>query len=88
LGVRSSAKQSVSGIDDKCRNNYRSPSDRAKIGAAKLAENIRAFVDAVNEAKPAGAKGAYLKRLAISPTMGPGVKLDLSSVASPSAAGA
>jgi large subunit ribosomal protein L1 len=61
---------------------------KASFGEAKLAENIRAFVDAVNKAKPAGAKGAYLKRAAISSTMGPGVKLDLSSVVSPTAAGA
>ena len=53
---------------------------KASFGEQKLAENIRAFVDAVNKAKPAGAKGTYLKRVAISSTMGPGVKLDLSSV--------
>jgi large subunit ribosomal protein L1 len=53
---------------------------KASFGEQKLAENIRAFVDAVNKAKPTGAKGTYLKRVAISSTMGPGVKLDLSSV--------
>ncbi|HYC24895.1 MAG TPA: 50S ribosomal protein L1 [Roseiarcus sp.] len=53
---------------------------KASFSEAKLAENIRAFVEAVNRAKPAGAKGAYLKRVAISSTMGPGVKVDLSSV--------
>jgi large subunit ribosomal protein L1 len=61
---------------------------KASFDEAKLAENIRAFVDAVNKAKPAGAKGAYLKRLAISSTMGPGVRLDPSSVIGPTAAGA
>jgi large subunit ribosomal protein L1 len=61
---------------------------KASFGAEKLAENIRAFVDAVNKAKPAGAKGAYLKRVAISSTMGPGIKLDLSSVSTASAVGA
>ncbi len=45
----------------------------------KLAENIRAFVDAVNRAKPSGAKGTYLKKVSISSTMGPGVSLDLTS---------
>jgi large subunit ribosomal protein L1 len=45
----------------------------------KLAANLRAFVDAVNRAKPSGAKGAYLKKVSISSTMGPGVSLDLSS---------
>jgi large subunit ribosomal protein L1 len=45
----------------------------------KLAENVRAFVDAVNRAKPTGAKGTYLKKVSISSTMGPGVSVDLSS---------
>ncbi len=45
-----------------------------------LKENIRAFADAVVKAKPSGAKGAYVKRVAISSTMGPGIHLDLSSV--------
>jgi large subunit ribosomal protein L1 len=54
---------------------------KASFGEDKLAENIRAFVDAVNKAKPAGAKGTYLKRVSISSTMGPGVKLDIGSVA-------
>jgi large subunit ribosomal protein L1 len=61
---------------------------KASFSEDKLAENIRAFVDAVNKAKPAGAKGAYLKRVAISSTMGPGVKVDLSSVVSAAAANA
>ena len=46
---------------------------------AKLADNVRAFVDAVSKAKPAGAKGTYLKKVSLSSTMGPGVSLDLSS---------
>jgi large subunit ribosomal protein L1 len=61
---------------------------KASFGEEKLAENIRAFVDAVTKAKPAGAKGTYLKRAAISSTMGPGVKLDLSSVAIATTVGA
>ena len=48
----------------------------------QLVQNITAFVDAVSKAKPQGAKGTYLQRIAISSTMGPGVKLDLSSVSS------
>ena len=48
---------------------------------AKLAQNIRAFVDAVTKAKPTGSKGTYLQRAAISSTMGPGVKLDIASLA-------
>ncbi len=47
----------------------------------KLAENVRAFVEAVSKAKPAGAKGAYLKKVSLSSTMGPGVALDLASAA-------
>jgi large subunit ribosomal protein L1 len=46
----------------------------------KLVENIRAFADAVARAKPAGAKGTYIQRIAVSSTMGPGVKVDPSSV--------
>lgn len=45
----------------------------------KLAQNIRAFVDAVSRAKPAGAKGTYLKKVSLSSTMGPGVSVDLAS---------
>jgi large subunit ribosomal protein L1 len=45
----------------------------------KLAENIRAFVDAVSKARPAGAKGAYLKKVSLSSTMGPGVSVDIAS---------
>ena len=44
-----------------------------------LAENIRAFCDAVARAKPAGAKGTYMKKVSISSTMGPGVSIDVSS---------
>ncbi len=45
----------------------------------KLAQNIRAFVDAVSKAKPSGAKGTYLKKVSLSSTMGPGVSVDISS---------
>ncbi len=45
-----------------------------------LLENIRAFVDAINRAKPSGAKGTYLKRVSLSSTMGPGVKVDIVSL--------
>jgi large subunit ribosomal protein L1 len=46
----------------------------------KLLENITAFVDAVAKAKPAGSKGTYIQRVAISSTMGPGVKVDPATV--------
>ena len=54
---------------------------KASFDEAKLAENIRAFVEAVNRAKPTGAKGTYVKKVSISSTMGPGVSLDLASTA-------
>lgn len=53
---------------------------KASFDAKKLEENVRAFVDAVNKAKPAGAKGTYIKKIALSSTMGPGVSVDASSV--------
>ena len=46
-----------------------------------IVENVQALVDAVIKAKPTGAKGTYLKKLAVTSTMGPGLKVDLSSVA-------
>lgn len=45
-----------------------------------LAENIRAFVGAIVKAKPSGSKGTYLKRLSLSSSMGPGLKLNIASV--------
>ena len=52
---------------------------KVSFDEAKLVENVRAFVDAVAKAKPAGAKGAYLKKVSLASTMGPGVSLDLAS---------
>jgi large subunit ribosomal protein L1 len=53
---------------------------KASFGEDAIAGNIRALIDAITKAKPTGAKGTYLKRLALSSTMGPGVKVDLSTV--------
>ena len=53
---------------------------KASFDEGKLVENIKAFADAVSRAKPTGAKGTYIQRVAISSTMGPGVKVDPSSV--------
>jgi large subunit ribosomal protein L1 len=53
---------------------------KASFSAEKLVENIKAFADAVNKAKPTGAKGHYINRIAISSTMGPGVKVELATV--------
>ena len=54
---------------------------KASFEAPKLAENIKAFADAVSKAKPAGAKGTYIQRIAVSSSMGPGIKVDPASVA-------
>jgi large subunit ribosomal protein L1 len=53
---------------------------KSSFESDKLIENIKAFVDAVNKAKPTGAKGTYLQRVAISSTQGPGVKVDPATV--------
>jgi large subunit ribosomal protein L1 len=53
---------------------------KASFDADKLTENIRAFADAVSKAKPTGAKGTYIQRIAISSTMGPGLKIDPATV--------
>lgn len=53
---------------------------KASFTEAQIAENVRAFVDAVNKAKPAGAKGTYVKKVSLSSSMGPGVKLDTASL--------
>ena len=52
---------------------------KASFDAGKLAENIRAFVGAVAKAKPSGAKGAYMKKISLSSTMGPGVSVAVDS---------
>lgn len=54
---------------------------KISFGEEALAQNVRAFIAAVNKAKPAGSKGVYLKKISISTTMGAGVKLDLTSLA-------
>ena len=52
---------------------------KVSFDEAKLVENVRAFVEAVSRAKPTGAKGTYMKRVALSSTMGPGVTVDVVS---------
>lgn len=54
---------------------------KASFGEDKLVENVRAFMDAVLKAKPTGAKGAYVKKIALSSTMGPGVSIDVDNAA-------
>jgi large subunit ribosomal protein L1 len=54
---------------------------KASFSADQIAGNVKAFIDAVNKAKPAGAKGTYVKKVSLSSTMGPGLKLDPASLA-------
>ncbi len=53
---------------------------KASFTPEQLADNARSLIDAVNRAKPSGAKGTYLKRAHLSSTMGPGLKLELGSL--------
>ena len=52
---------------------------KASFGEAQLVENLRAFVDAVQKAKPTGAKGSYMQKISVSSTMGPGVSVSVDS---------
>jgi large subunit ribosomal protein L1 len=53
---------------------------KVSFGQEKLAENAKAFVESINSVKPTGLKGAYIKSVTISTTMGPGIKVDTSSL--------
>ena len=53
---------------------------RASFGVEQLEQNLKALVDALNKAKPASSKGLYLKKIAVSSTMGPGVRVDSASL--------
>ena len=53
---------------------------KASFAQDKLAENVQAFIDAIHKARPSGAKGVFIKRITISSTMGPGVRIDTSAV--------
>ena len=53
---------------------------KASFGEAQLLENARAFVEAIQRARPTGAKGTYVRKVAVSSTMGPGVKVDVASL--------
>ncbi|MEC7669817.1 MAG: 50S ribosomal protein L1, partial [Pseudomonadota bacterium] len=52
---------------------------KASFDEAKLVENVKAFVDAVAKAKPSGAKGAYIKKVSLSSSLGPGVTVSIES---------
>lgn len=56
------------------------PMGKVSFGAEKIVENLTAFLDTIMRLKPTSSKGIYLKTLAISTTMGPGVKVDVTSI--------
>jgi len=53
---------------------------KASFSEQQLADNMKSFIDAINKAKPSGAKGSYLRRVSVSSTMGAGVKLNVASL--------
>lgn len=53
---------------------------KVSFGADKLEENARSFIDAIKKAKPAGAKGTYIKQITLSSTMGPGLRVDFAAM--------
>jgi large subunit ribosomal protein L1 len=53
---------------------------KASFSEADIEKNVRAFIGAIVKARPSGAKGTYLKKVAISSTMGPGVRIDVSTI--------
>ncbi len=60
--------------------NVHAPIGKASFEEAQLLENLRALVDEINRARPAAAKGTYIRNVALSSTMGPGVKVDAASL--------
>jgi large subunit ribosomal protein L1 len=55
---------------------------KASFTEEALTENVRAFVNAISRAKPSGVKGTYIKKVSLSSTMGPGLKLEIANIAS------
>lgn len=55
---------------------------KASFSEKQLAENIRALLDSLTKAKPSGAKGQYIRKISVSSTMGPGVKIDVAEASS------
>jgi large subunit ribosomal protein L1 len=55
---------------------------KASFGEAQLIDNVKAFIGAINRAKPTGVKGSFIKKVSISSTMGPGIKLELAPLSS------
>jgi large subunit ribosomal protein L1 len=67
--------------DSKSGNNAQAPIGKMSFEADALIENARVFTDAIMHAKPAAAKGQYVRRMILSSTMGPGVRVDRSALA-------
>ncbi len=57
---------------------------KASFSEVALLENVRAFIGAINRARPSGAKGTFIEKISLSSTMGPGVKLDLGTISAQS----
>ena len=55
---------------------------KASFTEDALIENVRAFVGAISRAKPSGVKGTFIRKVSLSSTMGPGLKVEISSLAS------
>jgi large subunit ribosomal protein L1 len=55
---------------------------KASFGEQQLVENVKAFIGAINRAKPTGVKGSFIKKVSLSSTMGPGIKLELGQLSS------
>ena len=62
------------------------PVGRASFDTAQLQENITALLDAIQRAKPTGARGTYMRSLSLAPSMGPGVRVDIPSALAGAAA--
>ena len=62
--------------------NIHVPLGKVSFSAEKLVENLAAFMDAVKKAKPAAAKGSYIKHISLASTMGPGIKVDVNQAQS------
>jgi large subunit ribosomal protein L1 len=56
---------------------------KASFSEQALVENVKALFNAINRAKPAGSKGTYMKKVSLTSTMGPGVKLDIAALSAP-----
>lgn len=69
-------------IEFRCEKNgiVHAPVGKKSFGEEKLLENIKSFIEKVKADKPSGAKGQYVKRVALTSTMGPGIKVDIASV--------